>query len=191
VESGHYAANSERVSDPKVQHALWAGRTLGISKLTGRPTAGTGAQMRAIACSLVAALGFSSAAAISAPMRDQSSIEGIWRSPQGNSILRIASCQHSVCGTIAWATDSAKQKSRKTTPHLVGTYLLTDLEDQRDGSWLGKLFIPDKNLHVTAKIRRVSRQELQVSGCIIICKSAVWTAFTQLLPRDTSKPAPK
>jgi uncharacterized protein (DUF2147 family) len=42
--------------------------------------------------------------------------------------------------------------------------------------WEGKLFVPDRNLHVEAKIQSESANELKVSGCEIgICKSQLWT----------------
>jgi uncharacterized protein (DUF2147 family) len=138
------------------------------------------------ALALIAALAASGAGAGS------SSIDGVWRSPGGNSIMKIAPCGHGPCGTIAWATDKAKKDSMKTTPRLVGTHLLTHLQHRKDGSWQGKLFIPDRNMHVTAKIHRVASNELKVSGCAaFLCKSAVWTAFPGPLPTNTSAPAPK
>jgi uncharacterized protein (DUF2147 family) len=121
------------------------------------------------------------------------SIEGTWRSPGGNTIIKIASCGDSPCGTVAWASDKAKKDSAKTTPQLVGTQLLTGLQQRKDGSWIGKLFIPDRNMRVTAKIQRIAADQLKVSGCAAgkaLCKAAVWTAFTGALPTDTSAPAP-
>jgi uncharacterized protein (DUF2147 family) len=129
--------------------------------------------------------------ALSALAHDPSSIDGLWRSPGGNSIMKIAACGKSPCGTVAWATDKARNDSKKTTPHLVGTHLLTHLERRKGGGWQGKLFIPDMNMHVTAKLHRAAHHELKVSGCAIICKSAVWTAFTRPLPTDTASPAPR
>lgn len=131
-------------------------------------------------------------AAAQAP--SSSSIEGVWRSPGGNSIMKVADCGSAPCGTVAWATDKAKKDAAKTTKDLVGTQLLTDLEQRKDGSWLGKLFIPDKNMRVTAKIQRVNTSQLKVSGCAAgksLCKAAIWTAFPGDLPSDTSTPAPK
>jgi uncharacterized protein (DUF2147 family) len=113
------------------------------------------------------------------------SIEGLWRSPGGNSIISIAACGPSLCGTVAWASAKAKQDSRKATDHLVGTQLLTGLEQDRKGIWRGKLFIPDKKMRVTAKIERVSDQQLKVSGCAAgraLCKSALWTRMDEPLP---------
>jgi uncharacterized protein (DUF2147 family) len=122
------------------------------------------------------------------------SIEGIWRSPGGNSIIKVGPCDGSPCGTVVWATDKAKKDASKTTNQLVGTALLTNLEQRKDGSWLGKLFIPDKKMRVTAKIQRVGDNQLKVSGCAAgkaLCKAAIWTAFTADLPSDTTGPAPK
>ena len=123
-----------------------------------------------------------------------SSIDGTWRSPGGNSIIKIAPCGSAPCGTVAWATDKAKKDSTKGTPQLVGTPLLTNLKQRKDGSWIGKLFIPDKNMRVTAKIQRVAPNQLKVSGCAAgkaLCKAAVWTAFNGSLPSDTSVIAPQ
>jgi uncharacterized protein (DUF2147 family) len=141
----------------------------------------------------MSALALAAALALQAPAPDQS-IEGIWRSPGGNSIMKIAPCGAGPCGTVAWASDRAKKDSSKTTPQLVGTQLVTDLQQRPDGSWLGKLFIPDRNMRVTTKIQRVGPAQLKVSGCAAgksLCKAAVWTAFTADLPTDTSVPAPK
>ena len=140
------------------------------------------------------ALALIAALAIQAAAPDSSSIEGVWRSPGGNSIMKIAPCGASPCGTVAWASDRAKKDSAKVTNQLVGTPLLTNLQQRKDGSWLGKLFIPDQNMRVTAKIQRLSADQLKVSGCAMgkaMCKAAIWTAFPGTLPADTSVPAPK
>ncbi len=114
----------------------------------------------------------------------QTSIEGLWRSPGGNSIISITPCGSSLCGTVAWASEKAKKDSAKATEQLVGTQLLTDLQQDAKG-WHGKLFIPDKNMRVTAKIQLVSPQQLKVSGCAAgksLCKSALWTRTNEPLP---------
>jgi uncharacterized protein (DUF2147 family) len=140
------------------------------------------------------ALALIAALAVAAATPDLSSIEGTWRSPGGNSIMKIGSCGTAPCGTVAWASDQAKKDSAKITNQLVGTALLTGLQQREDGSWLGKLFIPDKNMRVTAKIKRTGPGELKVSGCLAgkaLCQSTTWTAFSGALPADSSGPAPK
>ena len=99
--------------------------------------------------------------------------------------MELADCGDSPCGTVVWASDRAKRDSSKTIAELVGTKLLTNLERAKDGSWRGKLFIPDKNMRVTAKIELVSDQQLKVSGCLAgkaLCRSDLWTRTTDPLP---------
>ena len=111
-------------------------------------------------------------------------IEGRWRSPGGNTIIEIAPCGDVLCGTVAWASDKSKKAAAKTTPELVGTQLITGLQEKKPGRWQGKLFIPDKNMRVTAKIELVSAQQLKVGGCAggVICKSEIWNKFDGSLP---------
>ena len=111
-------------------------------------------------------------------------IEGRWRSPGGNSIIEIAPCGSELCGTVAWASERAKQDARKATDQLIGTQLLTGLQEKKPGRWQGKLFIPDQNMRVTAKIQLASPQQLKVSGCAggVICKSQLWNKYDQPLP---------
>ena len=127
----------------------------------------------------IALLALASAEASTPP-----SIEGRWRSPGGNTIIEIAPCGPNMCGTVAWASAKAQRDSRKTTPQLIGTQLLTGLKQDSNGRWLGKLFIPDKNLRVTAKIEAVGEQ-MKVSGCAAgkaLCKSESWNRLTGALP---------
>jgi uncharacterized protein (DUF2147 family) len=117
----------------------------------------------------------------------QAPILGQWRSPGGNSIIAIAPCGDNLCGTVAWASEKAKQASRKTTDQLVGTQLLTGLEQKAATRWEGKLFIPDKNMRATAKIDLVNASQLKVSGCLAgkaLCKSELWTRTTDPLPSN-------
>ena len=128
---------------------------------------------------------FAIVAALAMQAPSPPAIEGRWKSPGGNSIIEIAPCGSSECGTVAWASDKAKKDSAKTTDQLVGTQLLTGLAQDAKGRWHGKLFIPDKNMRVTAKIEIVGAQQLKVSGCAAgrsLCKAALWSRFNDPLP---------
>ena len=111
-------------------------------------------------------------------------IEGRWRSPGGNSIIEIAPCGSDLCGTVAWASDKAKKDAAKATSNLIGTQLLTGLQEKKPGRWQGKLFIPDKNMRVNAKIQLASPSQLKVSGCAakVICSSQLWNKWDEPLP---------
>ena len=114
------------------------------------------------------------------------SIEGRWRSPGGNSIIDIAPCGSALCGTVAWASDRAKEDARKGgTPELVGAQLLTSLREKRAGRWEGKLFIPDLDKRSNAKLELNGPDQLKVSGCLIgkiLCKSQIWSRVDGPLP---------
>jgi uncharacterized protein (DUF2147 family) len=114
------------------------------------------------------------------------SLEGRWRSPGGNSIIAIAPCGESLCGTVAWASAKAKKDAAKGTDQLIGAQLLTNLQqDRKGGGWHGKLFVPDQNIRATAKLHLIGDQQLKVSGCAAgraLCKSSVWTRADGPLP---------
>jgi uncharacterized protein (DUF2147 family) len=122
---------------------------------------------------------------LAAAQEPAASIHGHWRSPGGNSIIAVAPCGDKLCGTVAWASDRAKKDAAKTTNQLVGTQILTDLQQDKKGRWQGKLFIPDKNMRVRAKIQVVNGQQLKVSGCVAgksLCKSGLWTRTGETPP---------
>lgn len=112
-------------------------------------------------------------------------IEGRWRSPGGNSIIDVARCGEGWCGTVAWASAKAKKDAEKATSQLVGTQLLSEVKEAGEGKWNGRLFVPDRNMRVTAKLQMAPGGELKVSGCLAgkaLCKSQLWTPVTGPLP---------
>jgi uncharacterized protein (DUF2147 family) len=62
--------------------------------------------------------------------------------------------------------------------------LLTGLQEKKPGQWHGKLFIPDKNMRVNAKIQLAGPDKLKVSGCAmgVVCKSQLWNKYEGALP---------
>jgi hypothetical protein len=79
------------------------------------------------------------------------SIEGRWVNPDHSVIIDIAPCSENLCGTVQWANAKAQQDAREHAPHLIGTQLLTDLKP-KGAMWEGRLFVPDRNLHVEGRI---------------------------------------
>jgi uncharacterized protein (DUF2147 family) len=65
---------------------------------------------------------------------------------------------------------------------VVGTTVLTDLKPRGD-RWMGSLYIPDDNIHVSAKLQLLGPRQLKLTGCAIaglICRSQVWTRADRL-----------
>lgn len=115
---------------------------------------------------------------------DAAIIEGRWANPSRSVVLDIAPCGSTLCGTVAWASQQAQQDARKGTPQLVGTQLLTAMKP-KGAIWKGRLFIPDENMRVTAKLQLVSDDQLKVSGCAVagaICRSQLWDRTDGPLP---------
>ena len=113
-----------------------------------------------------------------------SAIDGRWANPGGSVIIDIAPCGEARCGTVKWASDAAKADARKGTAQLVGTDLLTGMEERKPGRWRGKLFIPDQNIRATANIQLIGERQLKVSGCalIVLCKTQYWNRADGPLP---------
>ena len=110
------------------------------------------------------------------------SIQGRWVNPDHTVIVAIAPCGASLCGTVEWATAQAQQDARRGTAQLIGTQILTELQ-QDGGIWKGKLFVPDADLHGEGKIQTIADNQLKVEGCEFgICKSQVWSKADGPLP---------
>ncbi|MEO7564856.1 MAG: DUF2147 domain-containing protein [Sphingomicrobium sp.] len=115
--------------------------------------------------------------ALAAAQAPGGSIEGRWINPAKSVIIAIAPCGESQCGTVEWASPAAKADARKGAATLVGTALLTDLQPKGADRWQGKLYIPDRDMHVTAKIEREGEERIKVTGCAVgglICDSQTW-----------------
>lgn len=104
-------------------------------------------------------------------------IEGFWKNPIGTVIIAIAPCQKALCGTVKWASARAKIDAAKHTQQLIGSQILTNLR-QTGAKWTGRLFIPDENIRVGARLQLVTPDRLKVTGCAIIgliCDSQIWS----------------
>lgn len=120
--------------------------------------------------------------AAQAPPRAQ--IEGYWKNPIGSAIIAIAPCGDSLCGKVVWASARGRREVAKNTPNVVGTTVLTDLKPS-GSRWTGNLYIPDDNIHVSAKLQLVDHNHLKLTGCAImglICRTQIWTRSDGPLP---------
>ena len=112
-------------------------------------------------------------------------IEGLWSNPSASLIIAIAPCAPFLCGTVKWATAKARSDATKGTAELIGASLLTGVRPSGDGKWAGKLFIPDRNMRVKAKIMLAPDGRLKVSGCALgkmLCRSEFWSRTQEPFP---------
>jgi uncharacterized protein (DUF2147 family) len=111
-------------------------------------------------------------------------IEGHWKNPIGSAIIAIEPCGEALCGKVAWASARGRREASTSTSHVVGTTVLTGLKAEHD-RWTGTLFIPDDNIHVSAKLELVGDRRLKLTGCGLIgliCRTQVWTRADGPLP---------
>jgi uncharacterized protein (DUF2147 family) len=124
--------------------------------------------------------------ALAAAQQASSPIEGLWKNPIGSAIIAIAPCGDALCGKVVWASERGRREVAHTTSHVVGTTVLTDVRAKGSG-WSGKLFIPDDNIHVAARLQLVGSRELRLTGCALlglVCRTQIWTRSDEQPPRQ-------
>jgi uncharacterized protein (DUF2147 family) len=114
----------------------------------------------------------------------RAAIEGLWKNPIGSAIIAVAPCGGSLCGKVVWASPRGQREVASTTRHIVGTTVLTGVK-RKGNAWAGKLFIPDDNIHVSARLQLLNARELKLTGCAmagLFCRSQIWTRTDEPLP---------
>lgn len=121
------------------------------------------------------------ASAMAVPAGAQAPIEGLWRNPSGTAIIAIAPCGPVLCGKVVWASARGQREVAAHAPKVVGTTVLTNVKP-RGERWTGNLYIPDDNIHVSARLQPLTARQMKLTGCIIgiFCRSQVWTRADRL-----------
>jgi uncharacterized protein (DUF2147 family) len=119
---------------------------------------------------------FIAASAVAQP-RATTPVEGYWKNPIGSAIIQIAPCGETLCGKVVWASARGQHEVAKNTSNVVGTTVLTNLKYAR-GHWAGSLYVPDDNIHVSAKLQLIGDGRMKLTGCGLmglICRTQIWT----------------
>jgi uncharacterized protein (DUF2147 family) len=112
-------------------------------------------------------------------------VEGLWKNPIGSAIIRVAPCGSLLCGSVVWASARGRAEVAKNTAHVVGTTVLTDVRRTALNRWTGHLYIPDDNIHVSARLELITYSQLRLTGCALaglICRTQIWTRVDEPLP---------
>ena len=105
----------------------------------------------------------------------RSPIEGRWK--KGNLQIEIRPCGRTLCGTVVKASPKQQARAeRGSGTELIGATLIKEIRPAGPRSYKARVFVPDRNMHASGRIRQVSRDRLEVSGCVLamVCKSANW-----------------
>lgn len=125
-----------------------------------------------IRAAIIAALLF---AGIAGSAEARSPIEGRWK--KGNLQIDIRPCGRTLCGTVVKASPKQQARAeRGSGTELIGATLIREIRPAGPRSYKARVFVPDRNMHASGRIKQLSRDRLQVSGCVlaVICKSANW-----------------
>ena len=124
-----------------------------------------------------ACLAFAGPLAGAAGRESAGPLEGVWRNQQNTVHVRVASCGVNVCGTVVAARGQAIEDGRKSgVSNLVGMRVMQDYVRQEDGSWRGKVFVPQLRRTLPSRIRLLDPGRVEIKACLfgLICKTKVW-----------------
>ena len=124
--------------------------------------------------------------AVAATAQPSERIQGYWKNPIGSAIIAIEPCGNSLCGKVVWASARGRREVSTNTSNIVGTTVLTGLGFVH-GHWNGSLYIPDDDIHVSAKLESIGNGQMKLTGCALLglfCRSQIWTRVNSLPPRD-------
>ena len=122
------------------------------------------------------------AIAAAASAQPSNSVEGYWKNPIGSAIIAIAPCGNSLCGKVVWASQRGQREVSKNAPNVVGTTVLTGLRSA-GSHWAGSLYIPDDDIHVSARLQPIAGGKMKLTGCAFIglfCRTQIWTRVDRL-----------
>ena len=139
---------------------------------------------------LAATTGLATAAPASA--QDVPFTYGVWRNPKNSVHVEIKPCGGGrACGNVVWANADAQADARKGgTANLIGLQLLRDFQLQKNGSWRGKVFVPDLNMTLSGTADFPNATTMKAKGCLIgaiLCKSQTWKRVDSVA--STTSPA--
>ena len=104
---------------------------------------------------------------------------GVWKNPKNSVHVEARECEDKMCGVVVWANDKAKADARRGgTDVLIGRQLFQDFEEQQEGRWKGKVYVPDINRTFHGTVTIIDADTLEGKGCLlggIGCKAQVWT----------------
>ena len=112
---------------------------------------------------------------------------GLWRTQDGESMIRIAPCGTKLCGTLAWLKDpagedgaprrdSANADAALRNRPLIGVPLMAGLAKAGE-IWSGKIYNPDDGKTYDGSVALTAAGTLEIKGCVaaIFCQTETLT----------------
>jgi uncharacterized protein (DUF2147 family) len=128
---------------------------------------------------------------------------GDWRVADGVANIRVAECNGSMWGAVAWEkTPGGRDKnnpdvSKQNRPTL-GMPILIDMKKKPGGdAWEGQVYNAKDGQFYTSTIKPLGPDQLEIQGCVLgfLCGGETWTRVTGPIPsspaNSMAKGAPK
>ncbi|HWK37199.1 DUF2147 domain-containing protein [Sphingomonas sp.] len=105
-------------------------------------------------------------------------VQGEWRNGRNTVHIRTYPCGDQVCGVVSWADATAEADARRGgTQQLRGTQIFREFRPVGDGSYKGRVFVPDLNSTFSGRLTVTPDGKLLGKGCLIgglFCKTTTW-----------------
>lgn len=120
--------------------------------------------------------------------QDANVIEGIWLTKDGESHVKIQTCDATLCNEITWLKspndrygkplmDKLNKNPKLRDRPIVGVPILLNMRQVNKTMWKGRLYKPRHGKSYPGHIRLLDKNKLEVKGChetLPICKTQYW-----------------
>lgn len=121
-------------------------------------------------------------------------IEGVWRTKDGDSHVKIVPCEKGLCNEIIWLkqpndkqgkpmTDKLNNVKRLRARPVVGISILLKMHRVSETKWKGWLYKPRHGKSYAGHVRLINAGKLEVKGChsvFPICKTQLWKKISSI-----------
>lgn len=127
---------------------------------------------------------------------------GDWLVSEGTAHIRIAECNGSKWGVVAWeqipgGTDLNNPDATKRSRPTIGMPILLNMKKSGTDEWEGSVYNAKNGKVYDATIRLLAPDKLEIKGCVLgfLCGGETWTRVIDTRPEaaknTVSKAAPK
>src|SRR5882724_8413176 len=119
---------------------------------------------------------------------------GDWRVANGGANIRVAQCNGSVWGAVAWekvpgGRDTHNPDPAKQSRPTLGMPILIDMKKQPGvDQWEGQVYNAKDGQLYSSTIKPIGSDQLEIQGCLLgfLCSGETWTRVAGPIPSSAS-----
>src|SRR5712675_3054390 len=117
-------------------------------------------------------------------------VTGDWRVADGVANIRVAQCNGSMWGVVAWektpgGRDSQNPDASKQSRPTLGMPILIDMKKKAGADqWQGQVYNAKDGQFYSSTIRPIGSDQLEIQGCVLgfLCGGETWTRVAGPIP---------